>query len=72
MRELVGLGRELSEHVGLARRLDLRVAEEGAQLRHLVHGSGDGGEVVRDRIDATGFLRGLEERAGVHALRDCH
>src|SRR5918995_6016288 len=70
--ELVGTGGDLLEHLGFARRLDLRVAEERAQLGNLVHGASDRGEVAGDRVHAARVLRGLEERAGVHALRDGH
>ncbi len=35
--ELVGIGGELPEHRGLAGRVDLRVAQERAQLGHVVH-----------------------------------
>src|SRR5688572_5272827 len=70
--ELVGTGGDLLEHLGLARRLDLRIAEERAQLGNLVHGASDRGEVAGDRVHAARVLRGLEERAGVHALRDGH
>ncbi len=63
---------ELLEHLALARRLDLRVAQERAQLGHVVHRAGERGEIGRDRVDAVRLLRGLEERARVHAVRDGH
>ena len=70
--ELVGVGGELLEHLALPGRLDLRVAQERAQLGHLVHRAGERSEIGRDRVDPVGFLRRLEERARVHALRDGH
>src|SRR5262249_1170675 len=70
--ELVGISRELGENCGLPSRLDLRVAEERAELGHVVHCRCQRGEVGRHGVDALRLLRRLEERAGVHALRDCH
>ena len=70
--ELVGFPGELLEHLGLPSRIDLRVAKERAQLGHVVHRARERGEVGGDRVDAIRLLRGPEERAGVHALRDCH
>ena len=70
--ELVAVCRQLPEDVGLAGRLDLRVAQERAQLGHLVHRACERGEIGCDRVHAIGVLRGLEERAGVHAVRDRH
>ena len=70
--ELVGVDGDLGEHLGLARRVDLGVAQERAQLGHLVHRGRDRGEVACHRADTVRFLRGLEERAGVHAVRDRH
>ncbi len=70
--ELVGVDGDLGEHLGLARRVDLGVAQERAQLGHLVHRGRDRGEVACHRVDTVRFPRGLEERAGVHAVRDRH
>ena len=70
--ELVAAFRQLAEDVGLAGRVDLRVAQERAQLGHLVHRACERGEIGCDRVDAVGVLRRLEERARVHAVRDCH
>ena len=55
-----------------SRRVDLRVAEERAELGHLLDRAGERGEVRRDLLEPPLLLRGLEERAGVHALRDGH
>ena len=70
--ELVSVGGELLEHRGLPLRLDLGVAQERAELRHLVGRGRERVEVGRDRVHAVRLLRGLEERACVHALRDRH
>ena len=70
--ELVPVRDQLREHFGLAGGVDLRIAEKGAQLGHVVDRCRERGEVGGDRVDAVRLLRRLEERAGVHALRDCH
>ena len=70
--ELVAVRRQLPEDVGLARRLDLRVAQERAQLGHLVHRAGERRKIGRDCVHAVGVLRGLEQRARVHAVGYCH
>ena len=63
---------QLREHLGLACRVDLRVAEERAQLGHLVHRCRERAESAATASTRSGLLRRLEERAGVHALRDGH
>ncbi len=70
--ELVRARADLVEDLGLPGRVDLRVAEKGLERGHLLEGGGERCEVGCDGVDPVLVPRGLEERAGVHALRDCH
>ncbi len=70
--ELVAAGGELVEDGGLPCRIDLRVPEKRGERRHLVDRLRERREVGRHGLHATRFLRRLVERAGVHALCDCH
>ena len=70
--ELVGARADLVEDLGLPGRVDLRVAEERLERGHVLERGGERGEVGCDGVDPVLVPRGLEERAGVHALRDCH
>src|ERR671918_405204 len=70
--ELVPARCELVEERRLLRRIDLGVTEDRAQLRDLVQRPGELAEVGRDLLEPLFLSSGLEERAGVHPLRDRH
>jgi hypothetical protein len=70
--ELVGTRADLVEHRRFACGLDLRVAEKRAQLGKGVECGGERGEVGRDGLQAIFVPCRLEERTGVHPLRDRH
>ena len=56
----------------LRARLDLRVAEDGAELRRLGRSGREVAERLVHRREPAGVLRRAEERFGVDAVRDCH
>ena len=71
--ELVGAAGHLVEHARLRRRVELRVREERLELGRLDERRGELAELARERPSTRPCsLRGLEQRARVHALRDGH
>ena len=70
--ELVGLGKHRLEHLGLFRRIELRVADQRPQLGHLVDRFDERAELVAHLVDAALRLGRLEERSRVRAGDDCH
>src|SRR5918996_1671117 len=70
--ELVAVGGELVEEGGLFPRVDLGIAEERAQLRNVVQRARELAEVCCDLLEPPLLPSGLEERSGVHPLRDRH
>src|SRR5205085_8670601 len=55
---------------GFRRRLELRIAQDRAQLRHLADGSREVGELFVHAREPARLLRRLEERLRVNAVRD--
>ena len=70
--EVVVALQQLAERRALRARVELRVAQQAAQLGHVVDGLDERGEVGADGVEAAGVLRRLEERARVGAVDDGH
>src|SRR5579862_1499040 len=67
--ELVGAPEHALEHVCLDPRVELGVEEELGELGHVVEGVHEVIELGPHDVEAALLLRGLEERAGVDAVR---
>src|SRR5581483_11859431 len=66
------VARDVGEDLGLCRRLELRVPENGAQLLRPGGRGGEVGERLVHLLQAARLLRGAEQRLGVDAVRDGH
>src|SRR6187551_274022 len=64
--------RHLVEDARLGARVELRVGEEGLELRARLERVRQLRELVARHVDAVLVARGLEQRARVHAVRDRH
>src|SRR5579862_1436841 len=63
---------EIGEDRRLRARLELRVAQDGAQLRRLLHRDREVGERLVHLLQTIALLRRGEQRLRVDALRGCH
>src|SRR5207253_53899 len=52
--------------------VELGIAQDLLQLRHLLRHLDEVGELLTDRGDAPGFLRGRKERPRIGAVNDTH
>src|SRR5437588_1345693 len=66
--ELVRAAEQLVEHRHLRARLELRVAQHGAQLGHVADGRGEVGELLADLLQAAVLLRRLEQCERVRSV----
>src|SRR5436190_13119399 len=68
--ELVGVAEDGVERPRLSARVELRVSQERAQLRHLLDRGGEVVQLLAHAREPARLLRGVEERLRVDAVRD--
>src|SRR5712691_2656681 len=68
--ELVGVSEQLLQQLRLRARIELRVAQDGPQLGHVVDGGGEVAELGVNLLQALLLLRGVEQRARIGAMDD--
>jgi hypothetical protein len=70
--ERVRAAEHVVERLRLRARIELRVLEQRVELRHVVDRRDEVAQLLAHLGEPALFLRGLDERAGVHAVRNGH
>ena len=68
----LGAAGDRLERRGLRARIDLRVAQDGAELRDVANGRGEVVELLLDLGDDPSILGGLVERPRIDPMDDGH